>query len=135
MMVSPKNRTMTTVSGMVASGLVVVLMASTAAADGLSHMQTRAGGWDVFDRQTSNETLMGAPVHKVQQQGQPLGQPSGQQQRVQLRIINTLPGPVDYYVVNPNTGQPQRVNTLQPGGVADLGSQPGLGWIFVQNQQ
>lgn len=135
MMVSPKNGTMTTVSGMVASGLLVALMAGTAAADGLSQTQTRAGGWDVFDRQSSNETLMGAPVHKVQQQGQPLGQQSGQQQRVQLRIINTLPGPVDYYVVNPNTGQPQRVNTLQPGGVADLGSQPGLGWIFVQNQQ
>lgn len=136
-MVSKTKRAMKTVSGMVVSGLLVVFMASTAAADGLSQTQsqTRAGGWDVFSRQFSNERLMGGPVHKVQQQAQPLGQPPAQQQRVQLRIINTLPGPVDYYVVNPNTGQPQRVNTLQPGGVADLGSQPGLGWIFVQNQQ
>lgn len=103
-----------------ASCFVLTLLAGAANSSGLSQNIDQA-----MMQVKSSDGL----VHKVQQQQQQ------QQQRVQLRIINTLAGPVDYYVVNPSTGQPQRIGALQPGGAADLGSQPGLSWIFVQNQQ
>lgn len=119
-MISPKNY-----KRMGASCFALTLLAGSAAASGLPQNLNQA---------MSQVKSSGGLVHKVQQQGQIQGQQQ-QQQRVQLRIINTLPVPVDYYVVNPSTGQPQRIGALQPGGAADLGSQPGLGWIFVQNQQ
>lgn len=121
-MASMKNRKV-----MLASGVVAALLVGSAAASGIPQMKSMSPGWDMLDGKVLSDNLLGGMVHKVQQQSQ--------QQRVQLRIINTLPVPVDYYVVNPDTGQTQRINTLQPGAAADLGSQPGLGWIFVQNQQ
>lgn len=66
-------------------------------------------------------------VQKVQQSAQ---------QAIQFRVINRTNGPVDVYVVNPQTNQPQLINgTLQPGQTRDLSSQPGLVWVFGQNRQ
>lgn len=57
-----------------------------------------------------------------------------QQQSIQLEFVNGFQQPVDYYMVNPNTNEPQFLNTIAPGQSMVVQSTPGLRWLFGQNQ-
>lgn len=54
---------------------------------------------------------------------------------VQLRLINATGAPVDLYVVNQQTNQPEYFGALAAGETSDYRSWAGLVWIFGQNQQ
>ncbi|SDU11125.1 SH3 domain-containing protein [Stappia sp. ES.058] len=85
------------------------------------------------------------PQRQPQFQGQPRQQqqaPSnngraaqGAQSRVQLRVINPFSQPVDFYVVDPQSNQPELVGQIAAQGTRDINSQPGLSWIFGINRQ
>lgn len=57
-----------------------------------------------------------------------------QKQSVQLTFENRFSQPIDYYLVNPVTNEPQFFDTIGPGQSVVVQSTPGLRWLFGQNQ-
>lgn len=64
--------------------------------------------------------------------GEAAAQPSA---TVQLQLQNRLGLPVDYYVVDPQSGAYRFYATIPAGGAMVQPSRPGLVWVFGQNKK